>query len=68
MIFTVWLLKQEERDDGIGDFARDVRLDTQRPYNGVRAWRKHLIKHRADGKAFKALELAWQEFNERKKV
>jgi hypothetical protein len=62
MPFTNWLLRQGHRIDIIGDFAKDVRLDTTRPYNGIKAWRKHLIRHLACGKAFKALELAWEEY------
>lgn len=62
MLFTDWLMKQQYRDDMVGDLARDANLDTAKPRNGIRVWKQHLTAMRANELAFLALERAWEEF------
>lgn len=62
MTFTDWLLKQDYRDDCIGDLARDAHLDSTKPKNGIRMWNQHLTSMRASPLAFDALKKAWIEY------
>ena len=62
--FSTWLAKQQGRDDPIGDLAKDVQRDPDRP--GARAqypgWVNHLQAKQASRPAFDALFRAWQEY------
>ena len=62
--FSTWLAKQQERDDPVGDLAKDVQRDPDRP--GARAqytgWVNHLQAKQASGAAMDALRRAWQEY------
>ena len=64
--FSTWLAKQQERDDPIGDLAKDVQRDPDRP--GARAqypgWVNHLQAKQASGAAMDALQRAWQEYTQ----
>jgi hypothetical protein len=62
MLFTDWLLKQDYRDDMIGDLAKDASMDMNRPKNGIRVWNQHLRAMRANDLAFLALERAYEEY------
>jgi hypothetical protein len=62
MLFTDWLLKQDYRDDMIGDLAKDCSMDINRPKNGIIVWRTHLRAMRANDLAFLALERAYEEY------
>ncbi len=75
MTFRRWLEDQEERDDLVGDLARDARLPFERrgpawprglhvptPGGLIRAHR-HLSSHFACPQAHEALNSAWQEWS-----
>jgi hypothetical protein len=69
MSFHNWLLKQNKRNDAIGDLARDAlqEIDLKESSSffsptGIRAWRKHLEQHSACDECVDALEKAWVEF------
>jgi len=62
--FRPWLNKQREREDPVGDIARDMREDScakgLRSRSGLR---KHIEeKHGASDAAVAALERAWEEW------
>lgn len=61
--FYRWLTHQLERDDPIGDLARDIKRDSAFPASGsIRAARLHLSLYGACGEALRALDEAWSEF------
>jgi hypothetical protein len=61
MPFTSWLLQQSNRNDPIGDVARDALQDRDKP-TGIRQWRSHLQQlHACDG-AKRSLERAYDEY------
>ena len=63
MSFNTWLKKQSDRDDPIGDFARDALQDPNKP-TGIRQWRSHLQQcHACDG-AVNAVERAYEEYKQ----
>ena len=66
MIFNSWLLHQQTRDDPVGDFAREVSYDTERPRT-INAWRTHLHQCGACEGAKRSLEEAWNEYKSLRK-
>jgi hypothetical protein len=66
MTFWQWLKKQRQRQDAVGDFARDAMRDkcAVGNRNSVEWWREHLSAHHAPCPgAWRALSDAWAEFN-----
>ena len=64
MTFRQWLAKQENRDDPVGDLARDVKAD-KRPaprVNSYKAWSDHLHRAGASPAALRAFFAAWREY------
>lgn len=64
MTFNQWLKTQVERDDPVGDVARDAMADKRRkPRNGNReAWRTFLSAAGACSAAHESLDEAWSEY------
>lgn len=64
MTFNQWLKQQVERDDPVGDVARDAMKDARRkPYRGDReAWHNFLGAAGASWEAHEALDEAWDEY------
>ena len=61
--FYRWLMRQLERDDPIGDLARDIKRDSAFPASGsLLEIRLHLGSLGACGEAVRALDEAWSEF------
>ncbi len=62
--FYRWLLKQDNRDDPIGDLSRDARGDRTFPVEitSLEKLRTHLISNSACSEAIQALEEAYNEF------
>ncbi|QTA88836.1 YozE family protein [Desulfonema magnum] len=64
MTFFKWLQNQSERDDMIGDLARDVRLDKTFPKSSsLEKIRNHLESSGACEGAVSALEMAYTEWH-----
>jgi hypothetical protein len=63
--FTGWLKLQGDRDDPIGDLARDVALDPRWPLRAktVEAYERYLARRGADPDAIAALFDAWAEYD-----
>lgn len=61
--FYCWLIKQEDREDPIGDLAIDVKSDKNFPseIGSLKILRNYLVKHDACEEAIQALEEAHQE-------
>lgn len=62
--FYGWLMRQRQRDDPVGDLARDAKLDSTFPraaqtHNGVL---RHLEEYGASYPAQEAFERAWKEW------
>lgn len=56
MTFYEWLMQQIERDDPIGDLARDAKSDSTAPRDsGLYRWDVHLSAHQACPEAHRAL-------------
>jgi len=66
--FYHWLRYQREREDTVGDFARDVFWDCQAPRtsNERTDW-KRFIEIRRLPRLYNGFKQAWQEYVERKK-
>jgi hypothetical protein len=63
--FTDWLIKQVNRNDPVGDLARDARRDVELPnLNTVKDWKIHL-SYRACREAKDALKQAANEYKHR---
>jgi len=63
MQFAQWLELQIDRDDLIGDVARDAAKDSRpKPANTRNAWRMFLISSGACPEARGALESAWRAY------
>lgn len=64
MTFTQWLRTQIDRDDPIGDVARDAAMDTRRkPHqNTLMAWQTFLSTAGASTVAQRALIEAWEAY------
>jgi uncharacterized protein YozE (UPF0346 family) len=64
MNFIPWLLKQKKRDDQIGDLARDMNDDVNRPDDraSVDAVRDYLVLYPACGAAMEVFEAAVCEY------
>lgn len=61
--FSLWLEKQIDRQDPIGDLARDASGDKDTyKLTGLEDWIRHLERHRADDGAFDACGRAWVKF------
>lgn len=62
--FRAWLRDQTDRDDPIGDFARDAQYDRFMPSANTtrRAIRYHLESMGSDPLALEAFEKAWREW------
>jgi hypothetical protein len=61
--FEAWLDRQRDRDDGVGDLARDAHIDPRWP----EGWRivglhEHLVSWGACEGAHQSLERAWREW------
>jgi hypothetical protein len=64
--FTTWLAIQRERDDWIGDIARDVASDRDWPAcNTMAASLQYLLQCNACEAALAAMTAAWREFRNR---
>lgn len=63
MTFAKWLEAQVDRDDLVGDVARDARMDSwPKPSNSLKAWKNHLAAGGACREAHEALDEAWNEY------
>ncbi len=65
--FCSWLSKQTDRDDPIGDLARDVRDDSSRPHgnSGYRKWFGHIrIRSYSNSLVMDAFRKAWREYED----
>ena len=64
MTFYVWLTHNKERDDHIGDFARDVQADPTFPQQAktLGAMLEHLAVKLASPAAVSALHAAYAEW------
>lgn len=62
--FMLWLVRQMERDDAVGDIARDLLDDPYAPRDGtsIADYRDYLVALGASVPAITALEQAWQEW------
>ena len=64
MTFRSWLQKQRNRNDAVGDFARDVRDDLDsRGIHSVTGWVKYLNNRHACEGAIEAVKKAWKEYS-----
>jgi uncharacterized protein YozE (UPF0346 family) len=63
--FKAWLLKQLDRQDPVGDLARDARSDKDFPTgrNFFFTWRTYLQSRLAHADALRAFKDAWSEFS-----
>lgn len=66
MRFEQWLKSQTDRDDRVGDVARDAQADSrQKPaQNTLEAWETFLSCAGACWEAMEALREAWGEYSE----
>lgn len=64
MNFKQWLKRQTDRNDAVGDLARDVEEDWTAPHAnaGYKPWKLHLESKGAAQAALDALAEAWREF------
>ena len=64
--FLVWLYNQKQRDDSVGDLARDCASDksTDKPRrtHTLDIWHDYLFSHNACDGAHSALDGAWSEY------
>lgn len=62
--FNNWILSQTNRNDMVGDFARDVKRDTKVPNDNASkdSWLSHLGHRNACQAAINAFEVAWTEY------
>lgn len=70
LTFRQWLQQQEDRDDMIGDLARDAQRDAELPDDraGQQKWLEHLELMGACAGAIEAFNRAWKEFTNLRKV
>lgn len=65
--FRKWLVQQRDRDDAIGDLARDLKDDDcAKGLRSVRSIAKHIeAEHGSSilGPVLSTLEMAWEEYN-----
>ena len=63
--FTNWLSMQRDRQDPIGDLARDVEKDPRWPRSGktVESYERYLAQRGADPNGIAALFDAWSEYD-----
>lgn len=68
--FYRWLVKQQDRDDPIGDLSKDTQRDKGFPVETslLEKIKKHLIHQFACNEAIQALEEAYQEFKTKKRI
>ncbi len=68
--FYRWLVKQQDRDDPIGDLSNDAQRDKEFPLetSSLEKLRNHLIARLACNEAVQALEEAHKEFKNNKSV
>lgn len=66
--FYKWLIKQQKRDDPIGDLARDVKRDKSYPFTteSLRKLESYLFRKKAIDEAIQALNEAYKEFKQKK--
>lgn len=64
MSFKKWLLQQKDRDDPVGDLARDANNDEHTP-SSIQDWKKYFNRIRACEGAHEALERAVREYKGR---
>jgi uncharacterized protein YozE (UPF0346 family) len=64
MGFKAWLNQQVDRDDSVGDLARDAKRDGNWPKGraSLRRLRAYLESRQAMPGALDALEQAWREY------
>lgn len=62
MTFMQWLNKQTERDDPVGDFARDAKADKRRKPGSRAGWQRFLWNVGACEEAKVAATEAWDEY------
>lgn len=62
--FGIWLSQQTNRDDWIGDLARDTQDTSDHPRGNatIAIWRSFLHSRNACQEACQALEMAWDEY------
>jgi len=75
--FLKWVLMQKNRDDPVGDVARDLFADIEMKRakgehlydyaSGYREFRKYLVKRGACSEAVEAVDEAWREYKATKK-
>lgn len=64
--FNHWLRRQHQRDDRIGDLARDVRQDRQWPgCRTLAGFQRYLGQRNACSAAVESLAAAWTEYSRR---
>jgi len=65
MTFYMWLLKQRERDEPVGDLARDVHADANWPCAAkrYRHFKRYLASRPQCDGALIALQKAWAEYS-----
>ena len=64
MTFNKWLKQQVDRDDPIGDLARDTERAGYPKGSTLKAWQAHLFYACACPEASHALDEAWQEWRD----
>lgn len=64
MNFNEWLLQQVERNDAIGEFAKQIVNDPTGPMFSIRpeTFRAYLIERRVDTRTMEAFEAALAEW------
>ncbi len=63
--FVAWILQQIDRDDPIGDLARDVKDDVNRPPDdsGYRVWLNHIeFRSHHEQDVMDTFKAAWKEY------
>ncbi len=62
--FRQWLDKKVQRNDPVGDFARDVQQDSNAPFGdvGKKMWREYLWGMGACSDALQAFSQAWGKY------
>ena len=62
--FNSWILSQTNRNDMVGDFARDVKRDTKAPNDNASkdSWLSHMVHNNASRVAINTFEVAWTEY------
>lgn len=67
--FINWIKEQKDRNDPIGDLARDLIVDRDLPeiVTGYRSFKRYLVGRSAVDGALNALDMAWGEYKKQTK-